>query len=64
MKKIVLTLVLFLAMINFCFSITWWEKLLLPEFKGDLTTVDYKVVDSSDQEYVIEINGVLYILKK
>jgi NAD kinase len=45
------------------FSISLLEKMLLPVFKGDLSTVDYKVIDNSDSEMVIVIDGVTYIYK-
>lgn len=64
MKKLIVTLFLALMLFNVCFSFTALEKLLLPEFKGDLSSVDYKIVDSTDQDLVIEIDGVYYIVKK
>jgi hypothetical protein len=63
MKKILLVLVLSFALINACFSITWIEKLLLPEFHGDLSNVPHKVIEDSSDVIVVEIDGVLYIVK-
>lgn len=45
------------------FSISLVEKLLLPEFTGDLATVSYKIIESSDDLLIVEINGVTYIYK-
>lgn len=64
MKKIVITLILSLILINVCFSLTLAEKLLLPEFHGDITTVPHRVIEYSDDLIIVEIDGVVYILKK
>jgi hypothetical protein len=63
MKKLFLILALSFTLVNACFSITWLEKLLLPEFTGDLSSTSIKVVETSDNTTVIEINGVYYIVK-
>jgi hypothetical protein len=63
MKKIVLMLILSLMLVNVCFSLTWVEKLLLPEFSGDLATTPHKVVEEAETVTIVEIDGVLYIIK-
>jgi hypothetical protein len=63
MKKLFLTAILSLVLLSSIFSITALEKLLLPEFKGDLSKVEYKIVEYSDDVMVIIVDGVAYILK-
>jgi len=64
MKKLVITVILSLILINVCFSLTWAEKLLLPEFHGDLATVEHRVIEYSDDVIVVEIDGVVYLINK
>lgn len=64
MKKIVITVILSLILINVCFSLTWLEKLLLPEFHGDLATVEHRVIEYSEDVIVVEVDGVVYLIKR
>jgi hypothetical protein len=64
MKKIVIALIMSLMLVNVCFSLTWAEKLLLPEFTGNLDTTPHKIVEESVDVTVIEIDGIVYIVKK
>lgn len=64
MKKTIITIILSLILINVCFSLTEIEKLLLPEFHGDLTAVTYRVIEYSDDVIIVEIDGVVYLIKK
>jgi len=64
MKKIVITVILSLILINVCFSLTLMEKLLLPEFHGDLATVEHRVIEYSDDVIIVEIDGVVYLIKR
>ncbi len=63
MKKLFLATVMSTMLLSSMFSISLLEKLLLPEFKGDISQVAYKVVDNNDDEMVIEVSGVTYIYK-
>jgi len=63
MKKIAMTILVSLMLLGSLFSMTVLEKMLLPEFKGDISTVSYKLIESSDDVWVIEIDGVTYIYK-
>ncbi len=64
MKRLILVAILTVSILSAVFGISDFEKSLLPEFKGDLNTVNYRVVENSGTDVVIEINGVLYVLKK
>jgi len=63
MKKILMITLLSVMLASSAFSISLVEKLLLPEFTDDLATVSYKLVESSDDLLIVEINGVTYIYK-
>lgn len=63
MKKLLAILILSVILISSSFSITILEKLLLPEYKGDLITGTYKVIENNGDVWIIEINGVTYIYK-
>lgn len=63
MKKIIIVLTLILMSVNVCFSITLAEKLLLPEFTGDLSTIPFKVIEETNDSTIVEINGIVYIIK-
>ena len=63
MKKMFLVTLMVASVLASAFGLSDLEKNLLPEFKGDLSTVSYKVVEDSGNRIVIEINGVLYVYK-
>lgn len=63
MKKIAMLALLSLMLISSVFSISELEKLLLPEFTGDISIVSYKVIESNDDVWIVEIDGVTYIYK-
>jgi len=63
MKKLLLTLILSVMLLTSVFSLTIWEKLMLPEYMGDISKVDYKIIESSDDVWIVEIDGVTYIYK-
>ena len=64
MKKIAIALILSLILTNVCFSLTTAEKLLLPEFTGNIDTVPHRVIESSDDVIIVEVNGIVYLIKK
>ncbi len=64
MKKIAIALILSLILANVCFSLTTAEKLLLPEFTGNIDTVPHRVIESSDDVIIVEVNGIVYLIKK
>jgi hypothetical protein len=63
MKKLVLIALLSIMLTSSVFCISALEKLLLPEFKGDITTVDYKVVENTPEDLIVIIDGVTYVYK-
>lgn len=63
MKKFALIVLLSMMLFSSVFSMTLLEKLLLPEFKGDISTTTYKIIDKTEDIWVIEIDGVTYIYK-
>ena len=63
MKKLTLVAALSIMLSSSVFAITALEKLFLPEFKEDLSTVSYKVVETTSDDVVINIDGKLYIIK-
>lgn len=64
MKKTIVAIILSLVLTNVCFSLTWVEKLLLPEFHGDLATVEHRVIEYSEECIIVEIDGVVYVIKR
>jgi hypothetical protein len=63
MKKLFITLILSVVVLTSLFSITDLEKMLLPEFKGDLSTVSYKIIEKDQDVMVVVIDGIAYLVK-
>lgn len=63
MKKTIIILIMSIMLLSSAFSLSLLEKMLLPEYKGDLSSVNYKLIESSDDVWIIEIDGVTYIYR-
>lgn len=65
MKKLIITASMSLMLLSSVFSLSFKdiEKIFLPEYKGDLKDVEYKVIADSETDLIIEIEGVTYIYK-
>ena len=63
MKKFAMLALLSMMLISSVFSMSVFEKSILPVFTGDISTVSYKIIESNDDVWIVEIDGVTYIYK-
>jgi hypothetical protein len=63
MKKYFVVLAFLLTIFSACFSLNWTEKLLAPEFTGELSNPSIRVVEKSDDVTYIEVDGIIYYIK-
>lgn len=62
MKKLFLAAVMSSMLLTSVFAVTVLERLTLPKYTDDLSKVSYKLIESSDDVWVIEVNGVTYLV--
>jgi len=63
MKKLTLIALLSIMLSSSAFCISALEKLFIPVFTGDLATVSYRVVESTNDDLIVIIDGVTYVYK-
>ena len=63
MKKLFCMILLGIALTSAAWSVSIFDKLMLPEYTGKLIEGTYKIIDSSDDVMIIEFNGVTYIVR-